>query len=399
MRPGPIASPANAAQPCTKQIGPISNFSLGQADAARLSLSVSAVVAAAAQQWTSPMTPACHARRASHDVAHARRHHAVRLSHRADRLRTALVASASSSRRCRRRMAGAATCSRSPSRFRICCGASASRSPARSPTGSARCACCAPARCSTRAGLALMAYTTTPVTLQLSAGVLIGFGLSGCSFNLVIAAFGKLLAGALAHAGVRRRHRGGLVRPVPVLAARRRADRLRRLAERAGHLRRPAAAHRAVVARARDAASKPKPAGPASAPPQSLTHALTEAFAHRSYVLLVLGFFTCGFQLAFITVHLPAYLVDRGLSSAQVGGWTLATIGLFNIVGSLSVRLARRHACRSATSSRSSISCARCAIVAFILLPASPATTLVFGAVIGPAVALHRAADLGRSSL
>ena len=51
-------------------------------------------------------------------------------------------------------------------------------------------------------------------------------------------------------------------------------------------------------------------------------------------MLLVLGYFTCGFQLAFITVHLPSYLVDRGLS-AQVGGWTLATIGLFNIVGSI----------------------------------------------------------------
>ena len=53
-----------------------------------------------------------------------------------------------------------------------------------------------------------------------------------------------------------------------------------------------------------------------------------------SYVLLVLGFFTCGFQLAFITVHLPSYLVDRGLS-AEAGGWALATIGLFNIVGSI----------------------------------------------------------------
>ena len=46
---------------------------------------------------------------------------------------------------------------------------------------------------------------------------------------------------------------------------------------------------------------------------QSFKTALAEAFGHRSYVLLVLGFFTCGFQLAFITVHLPAYLVDRGI--------------------------------------------------------------------------------------
>jgi len=53
-------------------------------------------------------------------------------------------------------------------------------------------------------------------------------------------------------------------------------------------------------------------------------------------VLLVLGFFTCGFQLAFITVHLPAYLIDRGIP-ASTGGWVLAAIGLFNIIGSLSV--------------------------------------------------------------
>ena len=55
---------------------------------------------------------------------------------------------------------------------------------------------------------------------------------------------------------------------------------------------------------------------------QSFKTALAEAFGHRSYVLLVLGFFTCGFQLAFITVHLPAYLVDRGVSVAdrRLGG-------------------------------------------------------------------------------
>ena len=51
-------------------------------------------------------------------------------------------------------------------------------------------------------------------------------------------------------------------------------------------------------------------------------------------MLLVIGYFTCGFQLAFVTVHLPAYLIDRGLS-AEIGGWTLGIIGLFNIVGAM----------------------------------------------------------------
>src|SRR5256714_15567569 len=69
---------------------------------------------------------------------------------------------------------------------------------------------------------------------------------------------------------------------------------------------------------------------------QSFKTALAEAFGHRSYVLLVLGFFTCGFQLAFITVHLPAFLADSGIP-ASTGGWVIAAIGLFNIVGSLSV--------------------------------------------------------------
>src|SRR5207237_6916002 len=64
-----------------------------------------------------------------------------------------------------------------------------------------------------------------------------------------------------------------------------------------------------------------------SADDQSFRTALAEAFGHRSYVLLVLGFFTCGFQLAFITVHLPAYLIDRAIPT-QTGGRVLASVGL-----------------------------------------------------------------------
>jgi MFS family permease len=114
---------------------------------------------------------------------------------------------------------------------------------------------------------------------------------------------------------------------------------------------------------------------------QSLRQALGEAFAHRSYVLLVLGFFTCGFQLQFITVHMPSYLVDRGLS-AQVGGWTIATIGLFNIVGSvmagwLGDRMPKRYLLSTIYFLRAA------AILAFISFPVTPATCIAFGAVMG----------------
>ena len=76
-------------------------------------------------------------------------------------------------------------------------------------------------------------------------------------------------------------------------------------------------------------------AGKTQAAQQSVSQALREALAHRSYIYLVLGYFTCGFQVFFITVHLPAYLVDRGLS-ADIGAWTIGVVGLFNIIGSIS---------------------------------------------------------------
>jgi MFS family permease len=115
--------------------------------------------------------------------------------------------------------------------------------------------------------------------------------------------------------------------------------------------------------------------------PQSGKQALSEAFGHRSYVLLVLGFFTCGFQLAFVTVHLPSYLLDRGLG-ADIGAWTIAMIGLFNIVGSLgsgwlSGRMPKRYLLSIIYFSRA------LSIVAFIVFPATTVSTLIFGAVTG----------------
>src|SRR6266446_4792008 len=175
-------------------------------------------------------------------------------------------------------------------------------------------------------GLLMMRYATTPLSLDISAGVLIGFGLSGCSFNLVLSAFSKLLPLALATPPA-------TSTDVPV------ADQ------------------------------------------QSFKTALAEAFGHRSYVLLVLGFFTCGFQLAFITVHLPAYLVDRGMS-AQTGGWVSAAIGLFNIIGSLSVgalqnRFPKRYILSVIYFLRAM------SIVVFISFPITTFSAIIFGASTG----------------
>jgi MFS family permease len=114
---------------------------------------------------------------------------------------------------------------------------------------------------------------------------------------------------------------------------------------------------------------------------QTYKQALAEALQHRSYVLLVLGFFTCGFQLGFVTVHLPSYLIDRGLS-AQVGGWTLGLIGLFNIIGAmtsgwLGSRVPKRYILSFIYFSRA------LAVIGLVTLPASPTVALIYGAVTG----------------
>jgi MFS family permease len=226
-------------------------------------------------------------------------------------------------------------------------------------------------------GLALMAHATSAPILNLSAGVLIGFGLAGCSFPVVLAAFGKIVPlqyRSIAFGFGTAAGSFGQFLYSPVAVA---------LMDAFGWQQTLiifAVSMLAVLPLSTALATPPSEATH-MAGSQSLRQALSEAFAHRSYVLLVLGFFTCGFQLQFITVHMPSYLVDRGLS-AQVGGWTIATIGLFNIVGSvmagwLGDRMPKRYLLSTIYFLRAA------AILAFISFPVTPATCIAFGAVMG----------------
>lgn len=229
------------------------------------------------------------------------------------------------------------------------------------------------------AGLVLMRYAATPASLDLGAGVLIGFGLSGCSFNLVLSSFSKLLPpeqrGLALGAGTAAGSFGQfLFAPFGVA-----------LIDNFGWqaaLMVFAALMLLIVPLSLALSTPPAEAADVLAPDQqSFTTALAEAFGHRSYVLLVLGFFTCGFQLAFVTVHLPSYLVDRGIS-AQIGGWVIAAIGLFNIVGSLGVGwlqnfFPKRYLLSIIYFTRA------VATVAFISFPVTPLSAILFGAVSG----------------
>lgn len=230
------------------------------------------------------------------------------------------------------------------------------------------------------AGLALMPLSTTPGAMHLSAGVMIGFALSGASFSIVIGAFGKLLPPEWRTLGFGLGTAAGsfgqflftplasaligsvgwqttvlifsglmlLVLPLSIPLATRRGE------------------GATAAAPVRD---------------QTVAEALREAFATPSYWLLVVGFFTCGFHLAFITAHLPPFLIDKGVSP-QVGGWALALIGLFNIAGAmasgvLSGRMPKRHLLAAIYGARAIL------ISAFVFLPVTPTTALMFGAGIG----------------
>jgi MFS family permease len=183
------------------------------------------------------------------------------------------------------------------------------------------------------AGLYFMALASSPMDLYLSAGLLIGLGLAGTTFPVVfgvisrsvppekrsaalglsaaIGSFGQfaMLPGALHLIDYSGWKMALMVMSFATLAMLPFAFALleRRTATGNGH----PPKFRALNSR----------------------EALSQAFAHRGFWLLSLGFFVCGFHVIFIATHIPAYLVDQGLS-ASVGTTVLALLGLFNIAGS-----------------------------------------------------------------
>ena len=114
---------------------------------------------------------------------------------------------------------------------------------------------------------------------------------------------------------------------------------------------------------------------------QSFKEALTEAFKTKSYILLVSGFFVCGFHITLVGTHVPTYVIDRGLES-----WTaaaiLSLIGLFNIFGSLlsgylSTKISKKIILSAIYALRG------LSIILFIFLPASNINAFIFGASFG----------------
>ncbi|MFN2644076.1 MAG: MFS transporter, partial [Burkholderiales bacterium] len=120
---------------------------------------------------------------------------------------------------------------------------------------------------------------------------------------------------------------------------------------------------------------------PAARANQKLGDALREAIAHRGYLFMTLAFFACGFQLVFITTHLPAYLQLCGVAPG-VSASALALIGLFNTIGTyvfglLGARYSQKHLLALIYLLRTLF------IVLFLLVPVTATSTLVFAAAMG----------------
>ncbi len=175
-------------------------------------------------------------------------------------------------------------------------------------------------------GLVLMGYSDSAFSLSLSAGLLIGIGLSGTSFSVILGAVGRavplerrsMAMGISAAAGSFGQFAMlpgtlGLISWLGWSAALLALGLLVALIVPLSGLMR----------------DKPLPI---QGHEQTLGEALREAAGHSGFWLLSLGFFVCGFQVVFIGVHLPAYLVDRHLP-ATVGTTVLALVGLFNVFG------------------------------------------------------------------
>lgn len=228
------------------------------------------------------------------------------------------------------------------------------------------------------AGLLIMSQATDITTLTLSAGVLVGIGVSSSAFFLVIAAFARLLPeryhGIAFGLGTASGSAGQFLFS-PIGNA---------FLEQYGYvitLYFLAACVAFIPLLVAPLRGKPEIITEDGRADQTIREAIVEAFSHPSYRLLTFGFFVCGYHVAFITVHMPSYIVDLGLD-LSLARWSIGLIGLFNIFGAilsgtLMMRMPKRYILSFIYIGRAII------ITIFVLTPISTLSVILFSAGMG----------------
>ncbi len=225
-------------------------------------------------------------------------------------------------------------------------------------------------------GLLLMSTATAPWLFVLTAGVLIGTGLSGVTFSVISGVLGRryppekrsMVLGIAAAAGS-----FGQFAILPLTQW--------LLSNWGWHMALIALAGVAMLIAPLAAVLVERHETQAHAFKQSAGQAIHEAVGHRGYVLLTLGFFVCGFQVVFVGVHLPAYLADKGMP-AHVAVMALAIVGLANIVGTyvagwLGGRMSKKYILSFIYFGRAVV------FALFFWVPLSVASVYVFAATLG----------------
>jgi MFS family permease len=228
-------------------------------------------------------------------------------------------------------------------------------------------------------GLVVMASATAPIWLYIGGGILVGLGVAASSFGIILASLARLVSAEnrsmVFGIGTAAGSAGMFIFP-PISQGL--IDNLgwsdSLLVLSAIMLVIPVLA---IPLRGNAATSKFVSAELA----QSIPAALNEAFSCKGYLLLVSGFFVCGFQVAFITAHFPAYISDLGIE-AKWAVVAISLIGFFNIIGSLASGIIGQHYSKPILLSLIYIA-RSIAFTAFLLAPASPASIVIFSVVIG----------------
>lgn len=226
------------------------------------------------------------------------------------------------------------------------------------------------------AGLAMMSMADSPLSLSLSAGILIGIGLSGTSFSILLSLVGRSLPPEKRSMGMGIASAAGSFGQFAMLPGT--LGLIGGLGWSGALL--VLAVLVALIVPLAAMLKQSKPVVVAG-PRQSLGEALREACSHSGFWLLALGFFVCGFQVVFIGLHLPAYLVDQHLP-AQVGTTVLALVGLFNIFGTytagwLGGKMSKPRLLSAIYLLRAVV------IVLFLWVPLSQTTAYLFGIAMG----------------